>query len=78
MVALKREMPWPRSWPVKSTLRVNCPFTFPPVRLEDNAAIALEAYPGNGKDVEYKEGIFVGYRWHDRQKIEPLSVSDTG
>ena len=47
------------------------PFTFP-VRLEDNAAIALEAYPGNGKDVEYKEGIFVGYRWHDRQKIEPL------
>lgn len=47
------------------------PFTFP-VRLEDNAATAMNAYPGNGKDVEYKEGIFVGYRWHDNRQIAPL------
>ncbi len=47
------------------------PFSFP-VRLEDNAAIALDAYPGDRKNVEYKEGIFVGYRWHDSRQIEPL------
>ena len=47
------------------------PFTFP-VRLEDNPAIALDAYPGDGKQVEYKEGIFVGYRWNDREQIKPL------
>lgn len=47
------------------------PFTFP-VRLEDNAATAMNAYPGDGKDVEYKEGIFVGYRWHDSRQIAPL------
>lgn len=47
------------------------PFTFP-VRLEDNSAHALNAYPGDGKDVDYKESIFVGYRWADQQKVKPL------
>ena len=47
------------------------PFTFP-VKLEDNAAHALNAYPGDGKTVEYKEGIFVGYRWAEKEKIKPL------
>ena len=23
-------------------------------------------------DIEYKEGVFIGYRWYERQKIEPL------
>jgi beta-glucosidase len=23
-------------------------------------------------DVEYKEGVFIGYRWYEHQKIEPL------
>ncbi len=46
------------------------PFTFP-VRLEDNSATALGEFPG-GKDVVYNEGIFVGYRWHEQQQIEPL------
>ncbi len=47
------------------------PFTFP-VRLEDSAAHALGDYPGNGKDETYNEGIFVGYRWVDKQNIKPL------
>lgn len=46
------------------------PFTFP-VRLEDNSAHALGEYPG-GDSVIYNEGIFVGYRWHDKEQIEPL------
>lgn len=47
------------------------PFTFPE-RLEDNAAHAVGEYPGNGEDVTYKESIFVGYRWADKQKNKPL------
>lgn len=30
------------------------------------------AYPGVNQKEEYKEGLFVGYRWMDREKIEPL------
>lgn len=47
------------------------PFTFP-ARIEDIGAHALQAYPGDGKSVEYKEGIFVGYRWLEREKIKPI------
>ncbi|MBK5202500.1 MAG: glycoside hydrolase family 3 C-terminal domain-containing protein [Prolixibacteraceae bacterium] len=47
------------------------PFTFP-VKLQDNGAIALNAYPGDSINEEYKEGIFVGYRWADKENIEPL------
>lgn len=47
------------------------PFTFP-VKLKDNAAHSLGAYPGNDGKVEYKESILVGYRWHDTKKIKPL------
>ncbi|MCL1943242.1 MAG: glycoside hydrolase family 3 C-terminal domain-containing protein [Candidatus Azobacteroides sp.] len=47
------------------------PFTFP-VKLEDNGAFALGEYPGNSLNVKYNEGIFVGYRWTDKQKIKPL------
>jgi beta-glucosidase len=45
------------------------PFSLPK-RIEDIGAHALDAYKA---DVcEYKEGIFVGYRWLDRHGIEPL------
>lgn len=46
------------------------PFTFP-VRLEDNGAIALGEFPG-GDTVTYREGLFVGYRWHEARQIAPL------
>ena len=47
------------------------PFTFP-VKLEDNGAHALEAYSKDNLQVEYKEGIFVGYRWAEKHDIKPL------
>jgi beta-glucosidase len=41
-------------------------------RWEDNAAFA-SYYPKSGtKRVEYKEGIFVGYRHFDRAEVKPL------
>lgn len=46
------------------------PFTFP-VALKDNSAHALGEYPG-AEQQTYHEGIFVGYRWADKQKIKPL------
>lgn len=52
------------------------PFTFP-VKLEDNSAHALGEFvyerSNDVIDVKYNEGIFVGYRWADKQKkVKPL------
>lgn len=47
------------------------PFSFP-VKLDDVGAHKLNAYPGVDKEATYKEGIFVGYRWLDKEKIKPL------
>ena len=47
-------------------------------RLEDCGAHALGTFPGTWRDdykiidEEYKEDIFVGYRWTDKQAIQPL------
>jgi beta-glucosidase len=47
------------------------PVTFPR-RLEDSPTNPPERYPGvNGRGA-YSEGIFVGYRWYDKQQLEPL------
>ena len=53
------------------------PFTWP-ASLKDVGAHALNAYPGTWReghkiiDEEYKEGIYVGYRWADAHKTHPL------
>ena len=46
------------------------PFTFP-VKLEDSAAHAVGEYGTRG-EVNYSEGILVGYRWHEAKDIPPL------
>ncbi len=51
------------------------PLTFPK-RLEDSPAHSTgdrKNYPGDAeKRVYYDEGIYVGYRWFDEKKIEPM------
>ncbi len=53
------------------------PFTWP-ATLQDVGAHKLGTYPGTWRadkkiiDEEYKEGIFVGYRWVDKEKTKPL------
>ncbi|MCM1348424.1 MAG: glycoside hydrolase family 3 C-terminal domain-containing protein [Firmicutes bacterium] len=53
------------------------PVTFP-VKLSDVGVHALGAYPGVKRadadiyDLDYKEGLLVGYRWFDTQKVAPL------
>ncbi|SVE46880.1 uncharacterized protein METZ01_LOCUS499734, partial [marine metagenome] len=41
-----------------------------PNRLEDTPA--FKHYPGKNLQMDYLEGIFVGYRWYDKKEIEPL------
>ncbi len=45
------------------------PETFP-LRLEDNPSYL--SYIGEGDMVEYREGIFVGYRYYDKKKMDVL------
>ncbi len=47
------------------------PFTFP-VNLEDNSAHSLGEFPGKDLQVNYNEGIYVGYRWFEHKNIKPL------
>lgn len=44
------------------------PFTWEK-RWEDHPAFGN--YPGDGREVDYDEGVLVGYRWYDAKKIEP-------
>jgi beta-glucosidase len=47
-----------------------------PARLEDTAPIALNDY--NAKESLYTEGVFIGYRWFEQQKIKPTFVFGHG
>jgi beta-glucosidase len=50
------------------------PVTFP-ARIEDTPAHAAKS---DGAVTAYSEGIAVGYRWYDRQNIEPLFCFGSG
>lgn len=41
-----------------------------PVELKDNPSYLF--FPGEGDQVEYREGIFVGYRYYDTKGVQPL------
>ncbi|MCH5269236.1 MAG: glycoside hydrolase family 3 C-terminal domain-containing protein [Lachnospiraceae bacterium] len=41
-----------------------------PIKLEDNPSYLY--YRGEGDKVEYREGIFVGYRYYDKKKMDVL------
>ena len=41
-----------------------------PVKVEDNPSYLY--FPGEDDRVEYREGIFVGYRYYDTKKVKPL------
>jgi beta-glucosidase len=47
------------------------PVTFPKT-FADTPTAAEERFPGVGLQANYSEGLFVGYRWFDEKKIEPL------
>jgi len=41
-----------------------------PEKLSDNPSYL--SFPGEGDRVEYKEGLFVGYRYYDKKELRPL------
>ena len=47
------------------------PVTFP-ASLADVPAHTTAQWPGDGNQVQYSEGLGVGYRWYDAQGITPL------
>ena len=53
----------------KTNPSAKLPETFP-VKLEDNPSYLN--FPGEKDRVEYREGIFVGYRYYDKKKMEVL------
>ncbi|MHA2032026.1 MAG: glycoside hydrolase family 3 C-terminal domain-containing protein, partial [Candidatus Kariarchaeaceae archaeon] len=50
------------------------PITFPKVLKDSPAHKSVNSYPGDleGKKVTYEEGIYVGYRYYDKNKKNPL------
>jgi beta-glucosidase len=48
------------------------PVTFPAREADTPTATSPLRYPGVNGQEYYSEGIFVGYRWYDQQRIAPL------
>ena len=48
------------------------PLTFPASDQQGPWALGTDQFPGNGTTVQYSEGIFVGYRWYDKNNVAPL------
>jgi beta-glucosidase len=47
------------------------PATFPRSESQYPYAGDRQAYPGVAEEVQYKEGVLVGYRWFDKKGLEP-------
>lgn len=47
------------------------PVTFPESD-EETPMQSVAQYPGTGTVAQYSEGLFVGYRWYDQNKVKPL------
>jgi beta-glucosidase len=47
------------------------PVTFP-TSLSEVPASATAQFPGDGTEVLYSEGIYVGYRWYDAKDLTPM------
>ena len=45
------------------------PTTFP-IKLEDTPA--YNTYPGKDLQMDYEEGLYIGYRWYEKENITPL------
>jgi beta-glucosidase len=47
------------------------PITFPRSEADEPTAGDPDSYPGVANKETYKEGVFVGYRWFDNQRLAP-------
>jgi beta-glucosidase len=71
---------YPGEWGGKAIARVlfgdadpggRLPVTFPQNENDIPTAGDPEKYPGVAEQVKYKEGVLVGYRWYDKNGIQP-------
>jgi len=47
------------------------PITVPAAEKQTPTAVSPRRYPGVGLDVHYDEGVLIGYRWYDHQRLTP-------
>lgn len=54
------------------------PVTFPAAELDTPVAGNPLQYPGVAEHTEYREGVFVGYRWYDQNAVTPAFAFGEG